>query len=147
MTERQRSNQRAYNHLQDLIQGGLCEIKQGREDGGMVLSLEYSTTCGESCQREVFTALFQAAGEYLRLQNEKKASTASKLQAKRKKFGSVATEPDEFDKALSKVGGQPEVKEVTKVTKVKEKLYRFDAKKAEQWGKWDTWVSKSQPKD
>ena len=144
MTERQKSNQRAYNHLQNFIQGGLCEIKQGREDGGMVLSLEYSKTCGESCQREVFTALFQAAGEYLRLENEKKASTASKLQAKRNKFGSIATEPDEFDKALSKVGVQPEAK---KVKKAKEKLFRFDDKKAEQWGKWDTWVSRSQPKD
>lgn len=79
MTERQRSNQRAYNHLQDLIQGGFCEIKQGREDGGMVLSLEYPKTCGESCQREVFVTLFQAAGEYLRLENEKKAGIGGRL--------------------------------------------------------------------
>ena len=79
MTERQRSNQRAYNHLQDLIQEGLCEIKQGREDGGMVLSLEYSETCGKPCQREVFVALFQAAGEYLRLDNEKKAGIEGRL--------------------------------------------------------------------
>lgn len=79
MTERQRNNQRAYNHLQDFIQGGLCEIKQGREDGGMVLSLEYSEACGKPCQREVFAALFQAAGEYLRLETEKKTGVKGRL--------------------------------------------------------------------
>lgn len=60
-----KKSRRAYEIIEAFTKEGLCEVKQRREDGGLVLFLEYAKTCSEHYQDELLVAFLQAAPEFI----------------------------------------------------------------------------------
>lgn len=90
--------EKAYELLQNFTKEGFCEIKQGSENGRLVLSLEYSPTSSEYRKDQIFVAFFQAAPEYVRrtkkAAHDKMTDTERRLAAARKE---AFIKPDEYD--------------------------------------------------